>query len=265
MFGTFSNELKNQIRDKCEEKINASSKTTTNECLPAKQPTLADIIKDQAKDYLTESEMIESIEQILVAAKRFSPSAEIADLYQITVDSAKDFNGLTGLSEIGKWLNENQNDYFARTITRVEEYEGYANDTLGSYVAMMALRGEDRKKITKTRKVISGYEMQWDAPSFWRVELNLDSQFPNIPKFKFDIVYLFSRLDIRIFYSISEELSGPKGLRTNVAHGEWKALQLRLRDLKESLKVIDPIFVDLTNFVIERLRQIAGIPKDNLV
>lgn len=264
MFGVFSDEFKNQIREKYELKINNPHKTITHDHSPVKQPSLSDIIKEQAKDYLSEIEIIESIDQILKAAQSYTLSAEIADLYEIKAESAKNFHGLSGLNEIGKWLNENQNEYFARVVTRVEEYEGFADDILGSYVKAFSLQGESRKKITKTRKVISGYEMQWDEPSFWRVELSLNSQFPNIPSFKLDIVYLFSRLDIRIFYSVSEELSGPKGLRTNVAHGEWKALQLRLRDLKENFSIINPIFVDLTNLVIERLRQIAGVPKDEL-
>lgn len=227
---------------------------------PTKQPTLADLIKEQAKDYLNDTEIVEAIEQLPVEAKRFAPSADITDLYDLSLTTHKDFLGLSGLRGIGVWLNENKTEYFARVVTRAEEYEEYEN-SLARILAITA-SGGDMKKIKKIRHAPSGYEPMWEKPSFWRIELALNTQFPNIPTFRLNILYLFSKLDIRLFYSIDEKWPGPGDVGARTEHGEWKALHLRLRELRENPNVVSPVFTDFTNSVTEKLKKIAGIPNE---
>jgi len=263
IFGLFPDKEKSAIRALLEGLTTTTSQATAGTSTPVKQPMLSDLIKEQAKDYLPEAEMVEAIEQLQRAAKSYTPPSEIRDLFIVTVEAAKNFQGLKGLHEIGKWLHENKKEYFARVVTRVEEYEGYANDFGRLYASLSAFNNEEQpKKIMKSRSVISGYELMWDAPSFWRVGLILNTQFPNIPTFKLNILYLFSRLDIRLFYTIDEKWPAPGDVGTQTVSGAWKALQLRLRELKDNPSVLDPVFMDFTNSVTEKLRQIAGIPKE---
>ena len=226
---------------------------------PIKQPTLADLIKEQAKDYLSETEMVAAIEQLPIAAKQFSLPGEIAELFATSLETAKNFHGLRGLQEIGKWLQENNKDYFARVVWRVEEYQGYS-DSIAALVSLS--RSELPKTITKTRNVISGYEPIWDAPTFWRIGIVLEAQYPNIPNFKLNILYLFSKLDIRILYSIDAVWIGPGGVERQTEFGSWKALQIRLRELKANLEVLNPIFLDFISHVTEKIRQVAGVQKE---
>lgn len=264
IFGSFSDTDKDAIRARFEAVTATSSAIKADASSPAKQqPTLADLIKEQAKDYLLDDEIVEAIELLPVAAKHLVPPADIRDLFSAVVETAKDFQGLSGLGEIGKWLNENKQEYFARVLTRVEEYQGYENDSFTNVLRNFGVNaGDQPKKVTKTRSVISGYEPMWDKPSFWRIALVLNTKFPNVPTFRLNILYLFSRLDIRLFYSIDEKWPGPGDVAPRPIYGAWKALQLRLRELKGNPEATNTIFADFTNSVTEKLRQIAGVPKD---
>jgi Caspase domain len=266
IFGSFAEKEKNEIRTRLEAITAIPSTGVTIASTPAKQSTLGDIIKNQAKDYLNDEEIVEAIEQLLIATRRFTPSLEIADLFKVEIESAKSVNGLPGVGEIGKWLRDNNREYFGRVVTRSEEYEEYENSFMGTIAAMNLAYGsaEKPKKIKKYKEVISGYELIWDKPSFWRVGLMLNTQFPNVPTFKLNILYLFSKLDIRLFYSLDERWPGPGDVGTRTSHGEWKAMQLRLRELKTNPNAILPVFTDFTNFVTERLKQIAGVQNELL-
>jgi hypothetical protein len=259
IFGSFQDKEKSEIRFRLEA-ITSVAPTSTVVAMPAKQPTLADLLKEQAKDYLKDNEIVETIERIPVEAKQFTPPSDIADLFEVKITTHRDFTGLAGLKGIGTWLNENKMEYFARVVTRVEEYEDYGN----SLARFMAATGDNIKMVKKSRTVISGYEPMWEKPAFWRIELALSSSLPNIPMFKLNILYLFSKLDISLFYSIDEKWAGPGNVGEHTEYGEWKALQLRLRALQANANLVNPVFEDFTNSVTEKLKKIAGVPNEPL-
>lgn len=259
IFGSFQDREKNEIRSRLEA-VTVVTLTSTASATPSKQPTLADLIKEQAKDYLSDAEIIETIEQLPIVTRRYTLPPEIDSLFQLEVNTAIDFQGLARLKVIGTWLNENKKEYFARVQERTEEYEDYENDWLR--IAVFAGQRDSAKKIKKTRNVIIGYEPKWDKLSFWRIELLLNSQLPNIPTYRLNILYLFSRLDIRIFYSFDEKWPGIGNVEMRTVFGEWKAMQFRLRELKINSAAVNPVFSDFTNYVIDNLKKIAGVPNE---
>jgi len=266
IFGSFSDNEKSDIRTRLESITAFSSTVQTEASTPTKQPTLADLIIEDAKDYLPDTEIVKAIEQLLIAARSFTPPADISTLFKATVNAAKDFEGMSGLQEIGEWLDENKKEYFARVVTRAEEREAIVfetrPDTFRSMEEATSFVPREPRLLKTTTNVISGYELIWDKPSFWRIALVLNTQFPNVPTFSLNLLYLFSRLDIRLFYSIDQKWPGPGDVGTPTTHGPWKALQLRLRELRENPRAVDTVFVDFTNSVIEKLRQIAGVQKE---
>jgi len=257
IFGSFQDKEKSEIRSRLENMTSVVARANTN-VMPSKQPTLADLIKEKAKDYLNNDEIVYAIEQIPEVAKSYSPPADISDLFSTALSTHRDFSGLSGLRNIGAWLKDNKVEYFARVVSRVEEYEDYENP-LGRFFSAY---GDTQKKVVKSRNVISGYEPLWEKPTYWRIEFTLTTSLPNIPTFRLNILYLFSKLDIRLFYSIDEKWAGLGNAGIRTEFGEWKALQLRLRALKEKPDLVNPIFTNYTNTVTERLKKIAGIPND---
>lgn len=266
IFGSFADKEKNEIRTRLETLTAIPSTGVVTASTPAKHSSLGDIIKEQSKDYLNDEEILEAIEQLLKATHRFTPSQDIADLFIVEVETAKSVTGLPKLGEIGKWLRDNNREFFGRVVTRSEEYEDYENSITRAMASMNIAYGtsEKPKKIKMYKEVVTGYELIWDKPSFWRIGLMLNTQLPNIPTFKLNILYLFSKLDIRLFYSIDETWPGPGNVGTRSLHGEWKAMQLRLRELKTNPKAVSTVFADFTSSVTERLKQIAGVQNEQL-
>lgn len=265
IFGSFADKEKSEIRTQLEALTTIQSTGAMTALTPAKHSSLGDIIKEQAKDYLNDEEILEAIEQLLKVTQRFTPSQDIADLFVVEVETAKSVTGLPKVGEIGKWLRDNSREFFGRVVIRSEEYEDYEN-TLASVLASTAFAyGAERpQKIKKYRDVVQGYELIWDKPSFWRIGLILNTQLPNIPTFKLNILYLFSKLDIRLFYSIDETWPGPGNVGTRTSNGEWKAMQLRLRELQTNPNAVSTVFADFTSSVTERLKQIAGVQNEQL-
>lgn len=254
LFGVFDEPAKTSIKGKFESIL---SKEKVSALLPNKQPTLADLIKEQAKDYLNEDEILEAIQQLLFAARKFSLPMDVRELFGISVTSAKNLHGAKNVAEIGKWLSDNKKEYLARPITKVEEYDGWENKLVAIMATANPTSAPPMKRLT--RAVVSGYELMWDALPFWHISINLESDLPNVPRFKLNIAYVLSRLDVRVFYSIEEGSASSGGFERDIQQGPWKAIQLRLRELRENIEVLAPIFSDFSEQIIEKLRTIVGV------
>jgi uncharacterized caspase-like protein len=260
IFGSFSSDLKKKIEERLESMLANNPDKTVEELIPVKAPTLSQLVRDHAKQYLSDKEIIETIERLPSLFAEYALPSEISDLFEISCLVAKDFDGLEDLRSIGLWLKENRNDYFAQLRVGTEEYEAYENEAAKFLTIIGNMEGT--KKVKKTRNVIIGYQPKWSQISFWRIELILKTSLPNIPTYKLNVLYLFSKLDIRIFYSFDESWPGLGEMESRTAHGEWRAIHMKLIQLKDNNKILLPIFEELSKYVTESLEKIIGASRD---
>lgn len=150
----------------------------TKEKEELKKPSLKELVKLNAKDYVDEKGAIQAIEFVKVEFEKIKLEKEIEDLYELSIGFEKDNNIIIGAYTIGKWLKDNPNDFFAKPRF-TEEYDEEGN----------------------WHEYLSGYDLLIDS-SFKAITIGVSSKFPNLKSYQCNVVFLISKKEISFFYSI---------------------------------------------------------------
>lgn len=184
----------------------ANKKTNKDE---KKAPSLLEMVKLNAKEYVDEEGALKAIEYCKVQFEKLSLDKEISDLYDIEVNFIIDNNSLPGVKSIGKWLKDNNNDFFAKP---------YYTDTYNEY---------DGEPVT----YLSGYlSLIEDAP-FNAISIELLSKFPNLKSYQCNIALLISKKQISFFYVIIPYLeNGWDSKKLDVEKIKWTYSTKKIAD-----------------------------------
>jgi hypothetical protein len=155
--------------------------------------TLASVIKSDAKSYLTGEEVDDLLNEIKEKTENHEYSNEFISIYDMkyTFDEIPE---LPKENVIGKWLDENDNEYFIEIESNEVPYS--------KKVPILDDKGVETnqyKMITKYRKDISRIYSSVDLP-YSCIEIIAKPKYPNIPCYKCIIPFVFSKTEMRFFY-----------------------------------------------------------------
>lgn len=142
--------------------------------------TLLSLVKAGAKEYVDKNGAIEAIKFFQSQLAHLSLGKELDDLYDVKVKFLANSNTLPNVKAIGKWLKDNNHDFFARP----EYTEEYDEESGNEYTAL------------------SGYELLIDDIPFKAISVEIIRKFPNLKSYQCNIVFLVSRREISFFYVI---------------------------------------------------------------
>lgn len=145
-----------------------------------KTPSLLDLVKLNAKDYVDKDGALEAIEYSKQQISAISLSKEIKDLFEMKIEFLDDNNLLVGIKAIGKWLEENSHDFFAIPL-----YKEYFDEYQGDIVERL-----------------EGYTLQIENVSFKAVQIEIKSIFPNVKSYRCSVALLVSKKQLTFFYCI---------------------------------------------------------------
>lgn len=157
---------------------NTSNKVTVPE--DKSVSTLLSLVEIGAKEYVNKDGAIEAIKFIQSQLENLKLGKEFDSLYDVKVNFLAKSYTLPGVTAIGKWLKDNNHDFFARP----EYTEDYDEETGHEYT------------------VLSGYELIIDEVPFRAVSIEIIRKFPNLKSYQCNIAYLVSRREISFFYVI---------------------------------------------------------------
>jgi len=225
--------------------------------------SLEDLIKNEAAIYCSKDEAIDIINNIPELINNFSHDTILDKLYTIEVNIDLSIEKLPKISSVGQWLKDNKNNFFAKPTYIVESYEDYEDNYaalgLASLTSLASLgrlsADKDRKKITKQRRVINGFELTEELP-FNHLEISAISKYPNIDSFALHIIFVLSKTDIRFFSFSSNFIETGWDMKKLSTDVKWKTVSAKLKhktDLEDIISdIIDGFKKVITDYIQEK-------------
>ena len=192
-FCAFNDNLKKYLVDYQEVK-----KTSAKE--DKKNPTLLEIIKNNAKDYVDKDGALKAMEYCKQQFEKLELDSEISDLFNMEIRFVLDHQTIPGVRTIGTWLKDNNNEFFASPKYEEEFFEEY--DIV-------------------PRMVLTGYKFLIEDAPFSAVRIEITSKFPNLKSYQCNVALLISKKEISFFYTV-----------LNYLEDGWETKKLNLEKIK---------------------------------
>ncbi|MFH0728206.1 MAG: caspase family protein [Pseudomonadota bacterium] len=216
--------------------------------------SLLDLVKADAERYCSKDEVLSLLKhcQTYLAEKKYSD--DTYGLYDI------EFIGLPSIESevprivnIGKWLSENKNDYFAEPTYRQENYDEeievpVRRNTLSAYLSVMQSLSPqyEIRTVTRTRSVITGFRLtQESETSAFRITAK--PRFQNLSWHDCHAAFVFSKIEIRFFYLFSTFREQNWDKRNRQPEENWRTFVASLKSEKavdDALRQIVETFED---------------------
>jgi hypothetical protein len=212
LFTAVDNPLRETIRSHLSLYCSTSSPTRIAEPdhgIP--QPvSLLDLVKADAERYCTKDEVLSTLEhcQILLAEQQYTDDTYA--LYDIELAGLPSIEGeVPRIVNIGKWLSENKNDYFAEPTYRKEDYQEeikvpVRHRGLTAYItAFQSLTPQyETKTVMRSRKVVAGFRLTQETSSS-AFRITAKPKFQNLSWHDCHVAFVFSKTEIRFFHLFS--------------------------------------------------------------
>jgi len=216
------------------------------------QPTsLVDRVKADALRFCSKEEVLLSIKHIQEYWQNNTYPEYVSSLYEFRCQLLPNLESeVPRLASIGKWLSENENNYFASPTYREENYEAQVEVPVKRSwrdIMMGPLYQEyETRTVTRTRQVISGFRLtqEIDNPA---IRIAASSKFENLNWHDCHIAYVFSKTQIGLFYIFStfRELNWEQ--RSRQTDDTWRLLTADFKSsdgLDQALNKISEAFVE---------------------
>lgn len=246
IFCSVNQQLKNILSRQIDNSL--ESKSESDDC---KVLSLVNLVKNDAENYCSEQEALEAINVVKKLAETWQYSSELVDLYSITCQFESDYNSISEYkTSIGKWLQDNHNNYFSKVTYRRELIKKNGLKSLGQVIADISY-GFSRDEDYKT--VISGFELTVDVP-FKLIHIYADPKYKNLDACDCKIAFIFSQVSIRFFYFYSTfKLENWKNYSYD-STSERQTIEVEIKDRDKLKETLSNILNKFDSFIIDPLK-----------
>jgi hypothetical protein len=187
-----------------------------------KTPSLLDLVKTNAKEYVDKEGALQALEFTKTEIEKMILDKEIQDLYELKIFFFEDNNTLVGVNAIGRWLKNNTHDFFAKP-----QYSEYYD--------------EDGEVV-----YISGYELLIDGTTYKSAIVEILGKYPNVKSYRCNVALLVSKKQLTFFYSILQYIEngwddknikedGMKWTYTNSKIADNKSIQQGIKSIAHAI------------------------------
>tara|TARA_R110002124_G_scaffold90299_2_gene230432 strand:+ start:35 stop:1459 length:1425 start_codon:yes stop_codon:yes gene_type:complete len=236
-FCAFNKEVREYLKDFMIQKKASDKKKNDDK----KVPTLIEIVKNNAKEYVDKEGAIGAMEFCKAEFNKLSLDDEIKELYDVKVDFIDENNSLNGVKAIGKWLVDNKHEFFAKPY-----YEEHFNEYDGEVYTQLV-----------------GYEFLVEDAPYNSITIDIIGKYPNLKSYKCNIALLISKKQLTFFYSILQYVQDGWESRTlNKEKISWKYIDRKI-GVKESIcNGLESIFLAITEKIKSNLYKELGLSSE---
>jgi hypothetical protein len=196
--------------------------TTTASEPPA--PNLAQLVENDAQQYCSQPEAIESLNTLAAAVKQYQFSTDIEALFAVTVDDALGMDSIPERAAIGRWLKDNPNDYFAA----IESH--WVEAPLPEYVVQFSVFGKRNKHM---EEVVDGFSITVEGEVASMIGVDLVPRYQNLHRWGLRLTYVFSKTVLRVFYAYQRFRDVAWDKQAQSAPLSWKTDTIPLKDREQ--------------------------------
>jgi len=202
-------------------------------------------IKKQAAEYFTKEQALELVNDVKAEVEKFQLSEDLKEIYDLAISFQESYDHIVQKNTIGKWLDENPHEFFAKSVYKYERKDRYTNPLSGlrSYQSTLLFNQFNEDEYESVR---NGFDIEVEVP-FKTIILTLNSKFPNVESYTTRIVYFLSKKLIRFFYFITNFETknwDERKLNTKI---EWSTSEYSLHDKQSVFDGLKKIFSLLEN------------------
>ena len=220
-----------------------------NEDGDLKAPTLVELIKEDAKRYCSEEEVTAIFDFIRNLVNGYEYSPEMKDMYEITTEIGGDKkSSFNGSYLIGKWLNENEHDYFAKAT-----YRQQLRSEVSPISSMIASLSTLHNKESEYECIVSGFESKVEIP-YKTIKIDSRPHYPNLDWHQCIITFVFSQVRIRFFYLYSKYRLSSWDNYSHDSSSDWQTIEAEMKDSEKLKDAISGILDKFESFVMDPLR-----------
>ncbi len=211
--------------------------------------SLVDLVKKDAERYCSEEEALKVLNNIKSFVENYQYSSELVDLYNISSKFESDYKSISEYDgSIGKWLKDNNNNYFSKITYERELINASASPIFQAVASISSLYGDRNYKT-----VISGFELTVDVP-FKLINVEAHPQYLNLDLCDCKIAFVFSQVSIRFFCFYSNfKLENWKNYSHDFSSG-WQTVEVEIKNLDKLNETIYNILNKFDSFVLDPLR-----------
>ncbi len=242
-FCTISRQLREYLK-------NISIKAALPSTDATKSQTLADLVKQDAKEYSTKEDAIGLLEELKTDASKVTLSDELSELYELKLSIIEDTQNIPSRTVIGRWLKDNPDLFFARPT-----YKPVYEDTAGMLSSFALSSGIKfgKQDPTETKYEIDGYELKCEVP-FKGISLIANARFANLNSYNLTITFLVSKKAIRFFYFIAGYIEESwDNRKLNSKEIEWKSIEFKITEKGNVLEGVKNILSELNSRIFKDL------------
>lgn len=162
--------------------------------------TLIDKIKEDAKMYYTKQQALTLVDKIKTEMQLLEISVELENIYNLKIQFEPDYKSVIHKNVICDWLDNNNHEYFAKTIKTRQRKDRFTNP-IGNSLSLLSFNSiyDD----TLYEWVRSGFDIGIEVP-YKTISITIESNFPNVDSYNCQIIYFLSKKQIIFFYFITD-------------------------------------------------------------
>ena len=210
--------------------------------------TLKDIVEQNAKDYCTETEVLEILEAMKAKVEGYNFSEEFCSLHDVEYSFEQFSRSTPKISLIGQWLDKHDHNFFAEPIYIEEEKAAEPPRTEWEQLILGAT-----PRLFRKIKRVDGYKLTADLP-YKSIEMVTQPKYPNIHWGNGTIRFLISKTAIRFFHFFTHYKEKNWSDRELLTGFEWQTKEFKLRDLEGILDYLNSLQNDFETFLIDHIR-----------
>jgi hypothetical protein len=266
-FSPISQQLRSSLESELAKHLLASlggaNKTDLIEPPPS---SLIDRVKTDALRFCSKEEVLSFIIGIQRYWQEKTYNSDVSSLYEFQCQLLSSMEGeVPLLSSIGKWLSENENNYFAHPTSRQEEYQtleevpikkkGHAAAWASIAAISSSLYGQEyeTKTVTRTRQVITGFRLTQDV-EHPAIRIMAVPRFENLSWHDCHISYVFSKTQIRLFYLFSTFRETNWEQRARQPDETWRMIAADFKSPDGVESALDKITIAFVDHVMTPVR-----------
>jgi len=221
--------------------------------------SLKELVKKESDDYCTEDDIKVLLKNLADKINEFKPAHEASELFQVEYDIGRDYSVLGDLTAIGEWLNENEHNYFAKSILEKRIVEVEEPGAVLMYGSMYgSIYGSDQKKRKVTVWDPIGFRTTIDLPISYIMIVG-KPRFPNLQTVACVMVPVVSQTHLRFFTAFSRYRNiGWDGKIIN-EDTKWRTQELKIKDAVNIKTYFDSTFNDFWMFVLDPIKKRFGL------
>lgn len=226
------------------------SQITVTTKVKQQEISILDKVKKDASEYLNKEQAIKVIEDVKDRISSFALKENLEELYDLDIVFDESYDLIVDDVTIGKWLNENPNNFFAHSVSKRLRKDRNSNPFHKLTFSYMDMIGNS----TDYESVMVGFDLDIEVP-YKTISISLLSKFPNLESFTTRIVYVLSKKIIRFFYFITNFEENGWDSKTLNKDISWSTNEHLLYNTKAVEDAVEDIFNELQETTLRQLEE----------